>query len=374
MKSVQWSPMAMQILVYRIFFVSVLAIMGCQIAVAQPNLGLSGLQPDDDPRLVRLGQQLFFDRRLSFNNTLSCAMCHIPEQGFAQNQLQTSVGFEGQVTERNAPTLLNVGLYQTLFYDGREFSLENQIWSPLLATREMANPSMGWVIQQLQNIGEYAQQFEYFPEGLTPATLGQALAAYQRSLIAANSPFDRWYFLGDESAVSDSVKRGFAHFKRLGCTGCHLVSGKEAKFTDQQFHNTGLGYHRSMGNGALASSFVVGGSRIITTMERFDDRRSNDLGRYEATQDPQDRWKFRTPSLRNVALTAPYMHDGTLPTLRSVIDFYDQGGFEAPGRDPRIRKLSLTADHKAELEGFLRSLTSDEVDHLIKLARGETSP
>ncbi len=366
--------MAMQILVYPIFFASVVATLLSSAAMAQPNLGLPDLQLKDNPSVVSLGQKLFFDRRLSFNNTLSCAMCHIPEQGFAQNQLQTSVGFEGQVTERNAPTLLNVGLYQTLFYDGREFSLENQIWSPLLADREMANPSMGWVIEQLQGMDDYEDQFALFSEGLTASTLGQALAAYQRSLIAANSPFDRWYFLGDQSAVSEQVKQGFAQFKRLGCADCHLVLENEAPFTDQQFHNTGIGYHRSMGNGSGPRSFVVGGTRTITTLERFDDRRSNDLGRYEATQDPQDRWKFRTPSLRNVALTAPYIHDGTLPTLGAVIDFYAQGGFQAPGQDPRIRTLSLPVEQRAQLEAFLKSLTSDEVGRLIALARNKSNP
>ena len=163
-----------------------------------PPLGLPTLTSQLAPAEIDLGRQLFFDRRLSKNETLSCAMCHIPEQGFTQNELATPVGHLGKGVRRNVPSLYNVAFAEALFLDGREQSLETQIWSPLLANNEMANDSREAVLAKLASNAFYGKRFaEIFEEGLTQSTLGRALAAYQRALLSGDSPFDRWYFGGE---------------------------------------------------------------------------------------------------------------------------------------------------------------------------------
>jgi len=167
-----------------------------------PPLGLPAVTSQLDPAEIDLGRRLFFDRRLSKNETLSCAMCHIPEQGFTQNELATPVGHLGKGVRRNVPSLYNVTFAEALFLDGREQSLEAQIWSPLLANNEMANDSREAVLAKLASNDFYRKRFaEIFEEGLTQSTLGRALAAYQRALLSGDSPFDRWYFGGEELPI-----------------------------------------------------------------------------------------------------------------------------------------------------------------------------
>ena len=336
---------------------------------ANPPLGLPPVAAEQSVTAagIELGRRLFFDRRLAFNDTLSCAMCHVPEQGFTQNELATPVGIEGRSVKRNAPTLYNVAYRKALFFDGREENLEQQIWSPLLAANEMGNPSVGTVLRQLREIDGYDASFrEVYGEGVGMETLGRALAEYQRALLSADAPFDRWYFGGEAHALPEPAKRGFALFVEVGCSGCHRIQDTHAHFTDDDFHNTGLGFRRAMEPGRrmqLAPGVFV---------ERKDDipmPRVSDLGRYEATGRPQDRWKFRTPSLRNVAVTAPYMHDGSLATLAAVIDFYDAGGVPNEGLDPRIRPLGLAPEQKQELIAFLESLNGSNLDALAADAR-----
>ncbi|MDE0061180.1 MAG: c-type cytochrome [Gammaproteobacteria bacterium] len=336
---------------------------------ADPPLGLPPMAARQNVTAagIELGRRLFFDRRLSFNDTLSCANCHVPEQGFTQNELRTPVGIEGRSARRNAPALYNVAYREALFFDGREENLEQQIWSPLLAANEMGNPSVGTVLRRLRELGDYDAEFQaLYGEGIGMETLGRALAEYQRALLSANSPFDRWFFAGEADALPESAKRGFALFLEAGCSGCHQIQDGHAHFTDDDFHNTGLGFHRAMEPGRrvqLAPGVFV---------DREDDipvPRLSDLGRYEATGRPQDRWKFRTPSLRNVAVTAPYMHDGSLSTLAAVIDFYDAGGVPNEGLDPRIRALDLTPEQKQDLIAFLESLNGSNLDALAADAR-----
>ena len=174
--------------------------------IEHPPLGLPRLAPARPltAASIDLGRRLFFDRRLSFNATLSCAMCHVPEQGFTQYELTTSVGIEGRIVKRNAPALYNVGYRRTLFFDGREDTLEQQVWSPLLAANEMGNPSIGVVLRRLRETTDYEAAFvDVFGKGLDVQTLGMALADYQRALVSADSPFDRWYFAGVTEAVTD---------------------------------------------------------------------------------------------------------------------------------------------------------------------------
>lgn len=343
---------------------------------SQPVLGLPPLPiPAANPlteEKIALGRKLFFDRRLSFNRTLSCAMCHVPEQGFAQVELKTPVGIEGRFVKRNAPTLLNVGYRQHLFHDGREQSLEHQVWQPLLKTNEMANPSIGFVLETIRNAEDYAGLFEAaFPTGLTLEAVGQALASYQRVLVAGDSDFDRWYFGKQEGALSEDAQRGWVLFQTTGCVRCHQVDTQTAQFTDGQFHDTGIGYARSMGIGQTPARVrLAPGVEVVPTVS-FEMPTVNDLGRYEATGLSEDRWKYRTPSLRNVALTPPYMHDGSLPNLMAVVEYYAAGGIPHEGQDWRVRPLELTEDDKRALVAFMESLTGRDVETLVRDARSE---
>ena len=343
--------------------------------LAAPPLGLPAIPaPADNPvtaHKVALGRKLFFDRRLSANNTVSCAMCHIAEQGFSQNELQLPVGIEGKSVRRNAPTIYNTAYLEQLFHDGREISLENQVWGPLLANNEMGNVSIGVVIERIGRLDDYSEQFATaFGRGPDMQTIGMAFASYERVLVSADSPFDRWYFGDDKSAVDASAQRGFDIFRGKGrCVACHTVTRDFALFTDGQFHNTGIGYFATMRPSDTEFEVPLAPGQVervesdlarTTGTENF-----RDLGRYEVTGRPDDRWRYRTPTLRNVALTAPYMHDGSLATLRDVLLFYDRGGVPNEVLDPLISPLQLSAAEIDDLLAFLQSLTGSNVDALV---------
>lgn len=340
-----------------------------------PPLGLPQLPvPDNNPLTlgkVELGKKLFYDRRLSHNNTISCAMCHIPEQGFTNNELATAVGIEGRTVRRNSPSLYNVAYLERLFHDARENSLEQQVWSPLLDKNEMANPSIGVVIEKIRSYPDYRGRFEQvFDKGPTMETIGMAIASYQRTLISANSPFDRWYYNKEQKAISQSAARGYGLFSgKAQCIACHSISTNYALFTNNKLHNTGIGYQNSMQVAPRKNKVLLAPGTYITidmaAIKDSSEAKPNDLGLYEITENPADRWKYRTPSLRNVALSAPYMHDGSLPTLKEVISFYNKGGVPSELLDPLIRPLNLSAEEIQDLENFLHSLTGDNIDKIL---------
>ncbi|RVT81878.1 methylamine utilization protein MauG [Rhodobacteraceae bacterium CCMM004] len=346
-----------------------------------PHLGLPPLiHPPDNPptaEKIALGRKLFFDRRLSINGTMSCAMCHVPEQGFANRELATAVGVEGRSNRRNAPTLINVGHLDPLFHDGRDHALETQFVAPLVARNEMANPSAGRVVAALNGMPDYRPLFDRaFGAPASLDRIGMALGAYQRSLTVGDSAFDRWRFGGDAGALDTAAQRGFALFTgRADCASCHTVGAADALFTDQGFHDTGYGRMREAQRQAPPPTLTVEVAPGVVHEVDFDIVRAvaaprfADLGRYEVTEDPADRWLFRTPSLRNVGLTPPYMHDGALGTLDDVLDFYNRGGGGHPDQDPRIRPLGLTDRDLRDLKAFLASLTSAGIDCLVAEAR-----
>ncbi|MCF6204557.1 MAG: SCO family protein [Methylococcaceae bacterium] len=350
--------------------------------INNPPLGLPKLAiPDNNPiskAKISLGKKLFFDRRLSINNTFSCAMCHIPEQGFSSNEMATSVGVEGRTVRRNAPTLYNVAYYQTFFHDGRENTLEQQVWGPLLARNEMANPSIGYVINKINQLPEYQELFEKTfnrPAGME--TIGQAIASYQRTLNSANSSFDRWFFSKQEKALTQSAQQGYQVFIGKGqCSQCHSLTASDALFTDNQFHNTGVGYQRAMKSTKKTIKVQLAPGVFADVdnqvIESVSESKGNDLGRYEVTQDPADRWKYKTPSLRNISLTAPYMHDGSILSLEQIIRFYNQGGIENETLDPLIKPLNLSESEIKDLLAFLKSLTGSNVQQLISDAYTQT--
>ncbi len=342
---------------------------------AMPNAANTGAAA------IALGRKLFFDRRLSLNGTMSCAMCHVPEQAFANNELAVAIGINGLSARRNAPTSINVGFYQVLFQDGREFSLETQFFSPLLAANEMGNPSVGHVIAKLNALDDYRGRFEAAlggPPG--PERIGQALAAYQRSLVAGDSRFDRWLFGAQADALSPQEQHGYRLFTgKAGCSACHQIADDHALFTDQRFHDNGYGWMReqqrqrppSRRRVQLAPGQFVMVERSV--IDSVSEPPREDLGRYEITLDPVDRWRYRTPQLRNVALTAPFMHDGGFSTLAQVLAFYNQGGAPHPGQSPLIRPLGLNASELDALQAWLGALNSPApaLAQLVVEARSE---
>jgi cytochrome c peroxidase len=354
--------------------------------IAAPPLGLPPVPvPEDNaPTLakVALGRKLFFDRRLSHNGTMSCAMCHIPEQGFTNNELARPIGVEGRSLRRNAPTLLNVAYVKDLFHDGREVALETQVIGPLVERSEMANPSIGHVIARIRSLPDYAGLFERaFGAGPSPDRIGQAIASYERTLLSGRSPFDRWYFGGEAGALGPRAVEGFRLFTgKAGCVACHTIGARHALFSDGAFHDTGIGYYNTVVRPRertpvpveLAPGVTVEMPREV--VESVGDPDAADLGRHEVTLVPADVWKFRTPTLRNVALTAPYMHDGSLRTLEEVVGHYDRGAHGHPGLDPRLRRLGLTESEIAALVEFLGSLTGEGVADLVAEARAAGPP
>ncbi|MDE2579259.1 MAG: c-type cytochrome [Hyphomicrobiales bacterium] len=327
-----------------------------------------GLPPAPTPpapaAVVALGEKLFSDRRLSFNGTMSCAMCHVATQGLTSNEVATSVGMEGKSLRRNAPTLWNVAYEKTLFRDGRETTLETQVWSPILSPDEMAAPSVGWTLARIASLPEYPALFAraFAGQGVSMNSVGAAIAAYERTLLKANSRFDRWKF-GGQDTLSAQERAGYALFVgKGGCAQCHTIGETSALFSDGAFHDTGIGYRRAGGGPAEIEIRLADGQatrRTRAQLQSITGAPANDLGRFEVTQNPADRWAYKTPSLRNVALTAPYMHDGSLGALEQVVDYYDAGGFESPNKSPFIRPLGLTAAQKAALVAFLKTLTGE---------------
>ena len=321
---------------------------------------------------IQLGRQLFYDRRLSHNNTFSCAMCHIAEQGFTSHELATAIGFEGRTVRRNAPTLYNIAYAQRLFHDARENMLEQQIWGPLLARNEMANPSVGRVIEKVKAISDYRDKFSsiYKGESVNISNLGDAIASYERSLISANSNFDRWYFGKVKNALSKKAQAGYRLFAgKAGCTTCHTIEKNFALFTDQKLHNTGIGYLHSMQKSPARRDVLVAPGTWLKidakVIKDSSEPRLNDLGYYEITNDPDDRWKYKTPSLRNIALTAPYMHDGSLSSLGDVVKFYNTGGIRNELLDPLLQPLNLSPNEIEQVVAFLNNLNGDNIDLLI---------
>lgn len=304
-------------------------------------LGLTPMKiPDDNPLTkakVELGKQLYFDRRLSTDDSVSCADCHNPKQGWSNNE-RFATGVRSQIGGRSAPTIINAG-YQTraTFWDGRAAessfgahdALEQQALGPIQNPIEM-DMKMEVLLPKLSQIEGYQAQFQnVFGTGITEENVAKAIAAFERTILSGNAPFDRWK-AGDMSALSEAAERGRQIFFNKGkCSSCHIGPN----FTDQAFHNLGVGIEEKM----------------------------PDLGRYEVSKLGGDRGAFKTPTLREIARSAPYMHDGSLATLEEVVDFYDKGGNPNPQQDEEIFPLKLSEQEKADLVTFLKEgLSSDE--------------
>lgn len=306
------------------------------------NLTLpEGLNADQ----VLLGRKLFFDGRLSEDGSISCATCHQPEHGFASPE-PIAMGIRNRVGKRNAPTLFNRGWGVAFFWDGRATSLEQQSLLPISNPEEMGS-NLDLIVQRLSRLPEYQSLFGKAFEGIEESTgetedrtvsdiyshstvtaerIGKALAEFQRTIVLGDSEIDR-FRSSEFPEISLEARQGLWIFESRGrCWQCH--SG--ANFSDEKFHNTGVGHGQP----------------------------GRDEGRFEATAIKSDRYRFKTPTLRGVALTAPYMHDGSLTTLEEVVEFYSRGGSpDDPTLDPLMKPLNLTSDEKVHLVEFLKALS-----------------
>lgn len=277
---------------------------------------------------IELGKQLYFDGRLSKNGAISCAFCHLPTAGFADPK-QFSLGVGGAKGGRQAPTVLNAAFNSFQFWDGRAGSLEEQAIGPIENPIEMAE-THEHVVAKLGQIKGYQAQFQkVFGTGVNLQGIANAIAAYERTIISTNSSFDQ-YVLGNPSAMNKQAVRGMALFKgKARCILCH----NGPNFTDNAFHNLGV-------------------PQVGPLKE--------DLGRFTVTRQEKDKRAFKTPTLRSIAKTAPYMHDGVFPTLEEVIDFLNKGGGSDPNKSPLMKPLGLTPREQADLLAFLQALTGEE--------------
>jgi cytochrome c peroxidase len=323
---------------------------GCKRSVSATPIGQTvsitpplGLPPVPIPvanpptaQTIALGRLLFYDKRLSKDDTIACASCHMPTLGFADGA-KVSRGVGGMRGVRNAPSIVNAAYLPLQFWDGRAPSLEEQAASPIANPVEMNQPhevSVGKLAKDPQYAALFNQAFG--PGSVTFQRIENAIASFERTAISGNSAFDRYQYAGDKTALTPSQIRGLQIFtdpKRGNCSACHLVNDKYALFTDGKAHNIGIGAQ--------------------------DGSAFSDMGRFEQTKAEADRGAFVTPSLRDVARTAPYMHDGSSKTLKDVVDFYAGGGNSNPYLDKQIKKIDLSAQDRQDLVAFLESLNGD---------------
>jgi cytochrome c peroxidase len=329
---------------------TIVSIVGCKRNISDSPVGKTipipvplGLPsvtfPADNPptaETIALGRKLFYDTKLSQDNSTACATCHNPTFEFT-DALKTSRGVRGMTGTRNAPTVVNAAYLPLQFWDGRAVSLEEQAAGPIADPVEM-NQTHEVSVSKLNADPAYAPMFlkAFGSDTITIGRIQKALASFERTLLSGNSAFDRYEFGGDKQALTPAQIRGLALFlspTKGNCAACHIVNSRYALFTDGKFHNLGEG---------------VG-----------EDGGFKDVGRFNQTKIAADQGAFKTPTLRDVANTAPYMHDGSLKTLKEVVDFYAGGGNSNPELDKEIRVIQLSGRERSDLVEFLQSLTGE---------------
>lgn len=321
---------------------------------------------------VILGKDLFFDPRLSADDTVSCAHCHQANMAFT-DQKPVSEGIDGKTGTRSAPTVLNSMFHPSLFWDGRALSLEDQAKQPLINPVEMGMESHEAVVEKVTGLDGYPAQFqEVFGGEVTIDRIAQAIAAFERTQVSGDSPFDR-FVAGDTNAISASAKRGWELFRgKAACQICHtFIPEASPFFTDFKFHNLGIGARKVKGFDKRAQEITKLAERKELTTAAIDelalsDQEASELGRFLVTMQPQDLGAFKTPTLRDLELTAPYMHDGSIKTLKDVVRFYNKGGHASKYLDPLIRPLGLTNEQMNDMVEFMKSLTSDRARTLTR--------
>jgi cytochrome c peroxidase len=295
------------------------------------------------PEKIELGKKLFFDRRLSGDGTMSCSTCHDPKKGFSDD-LAISLSYPTTRNWRNSPTLINVGFQKFLFHDGRAHTLEEQALFPMMSAFEM-NQNLDFAEEEIRSVPEYVEAFrKVFGGEVSRERMAMALAAFQRTLVSVNSPLDR-FLNGDRKALSREAKKGFDLFTGKGkCADCH----DGVNLADNKFYALNVPENEEQEKDPR----VAATRRFVAKVSHYEDylNLKEDPGRYLVTKDKKD-WKaFRTPTLRDVARTGPYMHNGIFETLDQVIDFFDQGGGKG---NSALKPLRLSIEEKKALKAFL---------------------
>jgi cytochrome c peroxidase len=317
------------------------------------------------PAGVTLGQKLFFEPRLSGDGTVACATCHDPDRAFADGR-PVSVGIHGRIGQRNAPTVLNALYNKHQFWDGRVSTLEQQAALPITNPFEMGSSSIGEAVSRIASDKDYQTQFvQAFGRGVNEQDMLSAIAAYERTLASFDSPFDH-FIAGEANGISDSAKRGWELFNtKARCHLCHALTDNQRDttlFIDNDFHNIGVGILRhhvaplaQQAERELAQGHLVAIDTAAITSEM------SVLGRFLITRKQNDIASFKTPGLRNVVVTAPYFHDGSMQTLWDVMDHYNKGdGITDPWLDNDMQPLALSESEIDDVVAFLASLTSPQ--------------
>ena len=364
-------------------------------AVVKPPLGLPPVPiPADNlqtPEKIALGDKLFDDKRFSATGQVACNTCHDPKKAFTDSPLRTSEGIKkagkALTGTRNAPTVVNAAYFGTMFWDGRSPSLEDQSQHPFVNPVEMGLKDHQPILKIVRSDPAYVKAFEqvFGKKGaqVTMKEVMQAIAAFERTKVAGDSPFDRYFYGGDAKALTEAQKRGFDLYVNKGrCVSCHRIEQTQALFTDNRFHNVGVGINDIQADvPALAGEFLKAKATLAEVdVKILGDKRTSELGRFAISRDFEGLGAFKTPTLRNVAVTPPYMHDGSLKTLRDVVVHYNNGGVTKEG-DPvndflsgGIRPLNLTEAEIDDLVSFMEALTSPQFASLPSGARTEVKP
>lgn len=346
-------------------------------AVCAQPLGLPPVSiPSDNPQSaekIQLGNKLFHDKRFSSTGTVACANCHDAGKAFTDSPLRVSQGIHKLTGTRNAPTVINSAYSKSQFWDGRSPGLEDQALHPFLNPVEMGLPSHESILKIVRGDPEYVRAFSaVFGKGGNEVTMTEvthAIASFERTVIAGDSPFDRWYFGRESSAMTPSQVRGLQVFVGQGrCVSCHVIEQTQALFTDGRFHNIGIGITAIQSDvPRLAGAFLEAKAKgTDVDVAVLTDKKTSELGRFAVTDQFDDLGGFKTPTLRNVAVTAPYMHDGSLKTLMDVIVHYNNGGVSRSGEKVNdylsggIRPLNLNGQQMADLVAFMKALTSPQ--------------
>lgn len=352
-----------------------------------PLLGLPAVPiPDDNPQTAEkivLGDKLFHDKRFSIDGTVSCSKCHDDKKAFTDG-LQFSAGHNELIGTRNAPTVVNAAFYTSQFWDGREADLEGQSKQPLINPIEHGLAKHEVVLEIVRTDSDYKTAFSSV-FGVTGKKISidhvaKAIASFERTLISGNSPFDRYYFKGDRQAMNEAQIRGFELFVGQGrCISCHTIEQDHAIFTDNRFHNIGVGINEVQHDiPRLARAFLEAKNKgVDVDVMVLTDKKSSELGRFAVTDKSSKIGAFKTATLRNIEMTAPYMHDGSLKTLKEVIKHYNNGGVTPanakvnPFLSGGIRPLDLTDPEIDDLVEFMKALTSPE--YALKSAENSTN-
>jgi cytochrome c peroxidase len=324
--------------------------------------------PADNPQTpgkIALGQRLFFDPRLSADGTISCSTCHDPARAFTDGK-PVSVGIAGRAGQRNSPTVLNALYDKFQFWDGRAATLEQQAGMPIVNSVEMGQPNIEAAAAKIAAIPEYARDFRnVFGSAPDAQNLVQAIAAYERTQVAFDSPFDH-YIAGDSNAIDAAARRGWELFNtRAKCNKCHALSEDQrdaTNFNDNDFHNIGIGIirHDVVALAQKARQLLASGDTAAIDQAAIQTNLSA-LGRFLVTKKVADTASFKTPNLRNLLMTAPYFHDGSQATLWDIVDHYNKGaGLNNPYLDTDIEPLALSESDIDDMVAFLASLTSPQ--------------